>query len=223
MSDFEEYLDDIQKSKNQVELVWITPEAENIISYCARVSSPKNQTNFDTAEGLLKYCVKNKHWSIFEQANMCVQITTGRDISAQILRHKSFSFQEFSQRYAKATTFSRRWARRQDVKNRQNSIDDMKDEDKNWFLTAQDENWNHSYNLYEKALEKGIAKECARALLPMQTETRLYMNGTIRSWMHYIDLRSGNGTQLEHQDIANALKGIFRYHLPNIAKAMEWK
>lgn len=214
-------LAEILTSKNPVELVWITPGAEKIISFCARVSSPQNQLN-ESIEKLIAYCIKNAHWSIFEQANMCVQITTGRDISAQILRHKSFSFQEYSLRYSKGANYQKRDARRQDQKNRQNSIDDLSDLDKKWFLNAQEEVWEKSYNLYEKAVEKGIAKECARSLLPLNTETRLYMNGTIRSWIHYIDLRSGNGTQLEHQRIANAAKEIFCENLPIIASAMGW-
>lgn len=207
----------------KVDLVWVTPEAEKIITYCARVSSPENQEKHDTAPKLLKYCIKHGHWSIFEQANMCLEITTGRDISAQILRHRSFSFQEFSQRYAKAVAYEQREARSQDLKNRQNSIDDQSEENKIWFKNTQEELWNKSYEAYEHALANGIAKECARALLPLSTQTKLYMNGTIRSWIHYIDLRSANGTQKEHQDIANAAKSVFVENLPVISEALGWK
>lgn len=207
----------------KVDLVWVTPEAEKIITYCARVSSPENQEKHDTAPKLLKYCIKHGHWSIFEQANMCLEITTGRDISPQILRHRSFSFQEFSQRYAKAVTYEEREARSQDLKNRQNSIDDQPEENKIWFKNTQEELWNKSYEAYEHALANGIAKECARALLPLSTQTKLYMNGTIRSWIHYIDLRSDNGTQKEHQEIANAAKSIFVENFPVISDALGWQ
>lgn len=216
-----EYLEHIHKSENKVELVWVTPYAEEVMGFCARVSSPENQLKLES-DGLLRYCIKNSHWSVFEQANMCLQIVTGRDISPQILRHRSFSFQEFSQRYAKASSFQKRKARRQDFKNRQNSIDDLNHEISVWFDKSQDEAWESSYKLYQEALAKGIAKECARALLPLNTTTKLYMNGTIRSWIHYIELRSGNGTQLEHQEIAIGAKDIFCKHLPVIAKALQW-
>jgi thymidylate synthase (FAD) len=207
----------------KVDLVWVTPESEKIITYCARVSSPENQEKHDTAPKLLKYCIKHGHWSIFEQANMCLEITTGRDISPQILRHRSFSFQEFSQRYAKAFTYEEREARSQDLKNRQNSIDDQSEDSKIWFKNTQEELWNKSYEAYELALANGIAKECARALLPLSTQTKLYMNGTIRSWIHYIELRSANGTQKEHQDVANAAKSVFVENLPVISEALGWK
>ena len=207
----------------KVDLVWVTPESEKIITYCARVSSPENREKHDTAPKLLKYCIKHGHWSIFEQANMCLEITTGRDISPQILRHRSFSFQEFSQRYAKAFTYEEREARSQDLKNRQNSIDDQSEDSKIWFKNTQEELWNKSYEAYELALANGIAKECARALLPLSTQTKLYMNGTIRSWIHYIELRSANGTQKEHQDVANAAKSVFVENLPVISEALGWK
>lgn len=216
-------LSEILKTENSVELVWITPEAEKLITFCARVSSPQNQLNLDTGEKLIAFCVRNSHWSIFEQANMCLQIITGRDISPQILRHRSFSFQEFSQRYAEVVSFQKRNARRQDVKNRQNSIDDLTDSDREWFLASQDEVWQKSHSLYKEALSRGIAKECARALLPLNAETRLYMNGTIRSWIHYIELRCANGTQLEHSLIAREAKKIFMKELPTISKALGWK
>lgn len=154
---------------------------------------------------------------------MCVEITTGRDISAQILRHRSFSFQEFSQRYAEVSEYVERVARRQDVKNRQNSIDDLSDEVKDWWRVAQAAHWDNAKALYKDALDIGIAKECARSILPMQSKTRLYMNGTVRSWIHYLELRCGNGTQKEHMDIANEIKDIFVENLPTIGEALKWK
>lgn len=205
----------------KVSLVSITPDAEKTIGYCARVSNPANQSS--TSTGLLSYCIKNHHWSIFEMANMVVEIETSRAISAQILRHRSFSFQEFSQRYAPVTGFEGYEARSQDLKNRQNSNDDMSEEDKQWFRLAQKENNANAMRLYNDALERGIAKESARFLMPLSSQTRLYMNGTIRSWIHYLDLRTANGTQLEHQQIADAIKQLFIKELPVIAAAKEWK
>jgi thymidylate synthase (FAD) len=205
-----------------VKLIAITPDAENIISYCARVSNPANQDNYDTAPKLLAYCIKHGHWSVFEMANMVLEIKTGRDIAPQILRHRSFSFQEFSQRYAQANTYVEREARRQDLKNRQNSTADFDEETKKWFHAAQSFTWNNCYAMYEIALEKGIAKECARSLLPLNTETTMYMNGTIRSWIHYINLRADAATQKEHREIAEAAKKIFSEQLPNVAKALGW-
>lgn len=167
---------------------------------------------------------------MFEMANMVIEVETSRTVARQILRHKSFSFQEFSQRYQSIDNAS--WecnrevweARRQDVKNRQNSIDDMSDEDKEWFEKAQIANWNYAHNLYEKALQKGIAKESARIFLPEgQTKTRMYINGNIRSWIHYLQLRTGNGTQKEHIDVANEIKKVFIEHLPTIAEALDFK
>lgn len=198
-------------------LISITPNAEQTIMYCARVSNPKNQDSTNT--GLLKYCIKNSHWSIFEMANMVVEIETSRAISAQILRHRSFSFQEFSQRYAEVQGLERYQARRQDVNNRQNSIDDMSTNDKVWFSNAQLEVGQLSQNLYDEALSRGIAKEQARFLLPMSSTTKLYMNGTIRSWIHYLDLRTHESTQLEHREIAESIKEIFIKELPIIAEA----
>lgn len=197
---------------HNVELVWITPDAEKIIAYCARVSNPKNQDN-ENIEGLLKYCVKNKHWSIFEMAHMCVEITTSRAISAQILRHRSFSFQEFSQRYAENTAVVSYDARRQDLKNRQNSIDDLSDDVKRAFKLYQQWISRSALSAYEWALENGIAKECARMMLPMSTETRLYMSGSIRSWIHYLELRCDKATQLEHRVIADEIKDILKEQL----------
>lgn len=204
----------------EVKLIHKTPEAEKLIAYCARVSSP-NQDNPEI-EKLLSYCIKNKHWSVFEMASMCVEITTSRAIAQQILRHRSFHFQEFSQRYAKATEFETYEARRQDNKNRQNSIDDMSFKDKNWFLNAQDQVQDWCISYYEQALKKGIAKEQARFLLPLSTTTKLYMHGTIRDWIHYINLRTENGTQLEHKEIALSIQKIFVNEFPTIAKALEY-
>lgn len=204
-----------------VRLISITPDAEAVIAYCARVSNPKNQDN-PKIGGLLKYCVQNSHWSIFEQANMVLEITTSRAIAPQILRHRSFTFQEFSQRYAAASDCIIYDARRQDDKNRQNSIDDLSEDTRKWFRQAQESVWKNASALYEEALGKGIAKECARALLPLSTKTTLYMNGTIRSWMHYIGLRSGHGTQLEHMRIAEQAKAIFCEQLPVTAEALGW-
>lgn len=204
----------------KVNLISVTPDAEKTILFCARVSNPANQTSENT--GLLNYCIKHGHWSVFEMADMTVEIETSRAISAQILRHKSFFFQEFSQRYAEAQGFETYEARRQDSKNRQNSIDDMPQADKDWFDRAQDSVQALSNHLYKEALDRGVAKEQARFLLPMSTTTKLYMKGSIRSWIHYLDLRCGNGTQLEHQEIANEIKKSFVQHFPNIAKAKGW-
>lgn len=202
-----------------VSLVSVTPDAETLIGYCARVSSPDNQDK-DPSK-LLAYCVKNKHWSIFEMAHMTVEIECSRAISAQILRHKSFSFQEHSQRYAKATECVVYSARRQDVKNRQNSIDDISKEDQEWFKHIQTVLTDTCISLYQQALARGIAKECARFLLPMSVKTRLYMTGSIRSWIHYFDVRCDKATQLEHREIANAARAIFKERFPIIAAALE--
>jgi len=204
----------------EVKLVHVTPDAEKHIAYCARVSSP-NQDNPEYAK-LIRYCVKNNHYSILEMASMCLEITTTRAISPQILRHRSFSFQEFSQRYAEAASYESYTARRQDLKNKQNSIDDMLEDDLQWFVDAQKQVWDSSYGLYEEALARGVAKEQARALLPLNTVTKLYMNGTIRSWVHYIQVRTDPSTQKEHRDIAMAAKKIFIEQFPTIAEAMEW-
>lgn len=198
-------------------LISVTNDAEKTIMYCARVSNPKNQQS--TNSKLLNYCIKHGHWSIFEMANMVVEIETSRAISAQILRHRSFSFQEFSQRYAEVLDVEYYKARRQDDKNRQNSIDDMSPEDLMWFENAQITVADVARRHYEKALEMGIAKEQARFLMPMSSSTKLYMNGTIRSWIHYIDLRTTPGTQKEHRDIAKDIKKIFKEQFPIIAEA----
>ena len=202
-------------------LISITPDAEKVIGYCARVSNPKNQDNPDVA-GLLKFCIRHGHWSIFEMSNMVVEIETTRGIAAQILRHRSFSFQEFSQRYAKAQGFEDVHPRRQDTKNRQNSIDDIEDGVVEWFHDSMAEVQDLANYYYETALSLGIAKESARFLLPLNTQTRMYMNGTVRSWIHYINLRTDTSTQKEHRDIAEEIKLIFKNALPIIAAAMDW-
>lgn len=205
----------------RVRLISVTPDAERTIGYCARVSNPENQENQNVSK-LLAYCIKYHHWSIFEMANMVVEITTSRAISQQILRHRSFSFQEFSQRYAPVQGFERYRGRRQDERNRQNSIDDLDEVSQEWFQEAQTFVMRMCQNYYEGALEKGIAKEVARFLLPLSTMTKLYMNGTVRSWIHYLQLRTGYGTQEEHQEIAREIRGIFRAQFPSIAEALGW-
>lgn len=203
-----------------VKLISVTPDAEKHMMYCARVSNPKNQDSDNPK--LLGYCIKHGHWSIFEQANMTVEIETSRAISAQILRHRSFCFQEFSQRYSQVLEFMKYPARSQDTKNRQNSVDDMSKDDKLWFDIAQDMINQHSMDLYKQALEKGIAKEQARFLLPLSSKTRLYMSGNVRSWIHWINLRTGNGTQKEHADIAKNIQRIFSENFPITAKALDF-
>lgn len=200
-------------------LVWITPDAEKHIAYCARVSNPTNQENPDY-RGLLAYCKKHGHWSVFEMASACFEIEAPRDISRQILRHRSFSFQEFSQRYADVSQLPEiklRECRLQDTKNRQNSISTDDQFLKDWWLTAQTAHNSTSLYLYKQAIENGIAKEQARVLLPEGlTPSRLYMSGTIRSWLHYCDVRTGNGTQKEHIEIAQQIKLHLAALLPNI-------
>jgi len=200
-----------------VKLIWATPDAEKHVLYMARVSSG-HQDSSDTR--LLNYLVKHKHWPPFEMVNMCVEISTSRAISAQILRHRSFSFQEFSQRYASTTDVKLYSARRQDDKNRQNSHDDLDQETKDWFIEAQREVSLEAHVLYTTAINKGIAKECARMLLPMSTSTKLYMNGNLRSWIHYLDLRADVATQLEHREIAYAIKDIFIKQFPIISEGL---
>ena len=204
---------------HSAKLVWITPDAEQLIGRIARVSNPKNENNPDY-ERLLRYLIRHKHWSPFEMASMCVEITTTRAISPQILRHRSFSFQEFSQRYAEATEIDMPDLRRQDLKNRQNSIDDIEFEETNSMQHEIDIHFRESMALYKKLLDKGVAKECARAVLPSNTVTRLYMSGTLRSWLHYVDLRGENGTQLEHMRIARQVGQILDWKVPTIARAM---
>jgi thymidylate synthase (FAD) len=198
--------------------------AEQLIAYVARVSNPTNQANNDTAAGLLKYCIKHKHWSIFEMVNMVVEIKTTRAIAAQVLRHRTFTFQEFSQRYAAvADAPVIVEARTQDHKNRQNSFETDDEALKQWWEQEQRALYEQSVNLYERAIERGISKETSRFVLPLSTPTVLYVNGTIRSWIHYIDLRTGNGTQKEHKEIADACKDIFIEQFPVIANALDWK
>jgi thymidylate synthase (FAD) len=206
-----------------VKLVWVTPDAEHLISDMARVSNPSNQGNYDTADKLIRYLIKHRHWSPFEMASMCMEINTNRGIAAQILRHRSFSFQEFSQRYADVNALTNveiPELRRQDTKNRQNSTDDLSFEVKAELYEEASVLIEQSKKLYNKMLDKGVAKECARFFLPIATPSRLYMTGTVRSWLHYVDLRSANGTQKEHMDIALEAKSILAEQLPNVCKAM---
>ena len=208
-----------------VSLVSVSPDAEKHMAYCARVSNPNNQDNENYA-GLLRYCIKHQHWSIFEQAFMTLEINTTRGLAAQILRHRSFTFQEFSQRYADTnlleTNIPLPELRRQDTKNRQNSIDDIPEEQSKMLLGRIQNYFNEGLDLYNELLREGIAKECARFVLPLATPTRIYMSGSVRSWVHYIDLRSGHGTQKEHMDIANACKSIFTEQFPTVAEALDW-
>ena len=204
---------------HDAKLIWVTPDAERLIGKIARVSNPANEDNPEVTK-LLKYLIKHKHWSPFEMASMCLEINTTRAIAAQILRHRSFSFQEFSQRYAPAMDLELPRLRRQDLKNRQNSIDDIDPMDE-MFLTGKiDQHFKEAQDLYQHLLDKGVAKECARAVLPLNTTTRLYMSGTIRSWLHYVDLRSWHGTQWEHTQIALNALDILKEQLPTIADAM---
>ena len=195
------------------------------MGYVARVSNPNNQNNPKVA-GLLKYCIKHQHWSVFEQAHMTLEIETTRGIAAQILRHRSFTFQEFSQRYADSSLLGKEIPlpalRRQDDKNRQNSIDDIDPLTQQDFEIKMQRHFVNGMHLYKEMLEAGIAKECARFVLPLATPTKLYMTGSVRSWIHYIDLRSANGTQKEHMDIANDVKRVFIEQFPTIATALEW-
>ena len=210
---------------NQAKLISVTPDAEQHIAYCARVSNPNNQDNENFA-GLLKYCIKHQHWSIFEQAYMSLEIETTRGIAAQVLRHRSFTFQEFSQRYASTTLLTSDIQlpelRRQDDKNRQNSIDDLDPELVDKLERQMVTLFSSAQSLYNQMLGAGVAKECARFVLPLATPTRMYMTGSIRSWIHYIELRSANGTQKEHMDIALSCKNIFRTQFPVIAEALDW-
>jgi len=207
-----------------VKLVSVTPDAEKTMAYIARVSNPSNQNNDDFA-GLLRYCIKHQHWSVFEQSSMTLEIETTRAIAAQILRHRSFTFQEFSQRYAQSNQLGKielPELRRQDDKNRQNSIDDLDEfvvqklqmQMKTLFSSAQ--------SLYNQMIEEGVAKECARMVLPLCTPTKIYMTGSCRSWIHYINLRSAHGTQKEHMDIAEACREVFTEQFPVVSKALDW-
>ena len=206
---------------HSTKLVHITPNAEELISYMARVSNPTNQSNTETSAKLISYLINHQHWSPFEMVNMCVEINTTRSIAAQILRHRSFSFQEFSQRYAEVPTpASLPELRRQDLKNRQNSIDDLDSTLVQLYEYEIAKLYDDSYRLYYNLLESGVAKECAREVLPLATPSRLYMNGTVRSWLHYCDLRCSNGTQKEHAVIAGQVKDILYSQIPNVCEAM---
>tara|TARA_B000000609_G_scaffold35993_1_gene25358 strand:- start:563 stop:1195 length:633 start_codon:yes stop_codon:yes gene_type:complete len=207
-----------------VKLVSITPDAEQTMAYIARVSNPSNQDN-EKYSGLLKYCIKHNHWSVFEQSSMSLEIETSRAIAAQILRHRSFTFQEFSQRYAASTAlgdFELPELRRQDTKNRQNSTNDLEPELIEKFEKQMITLFSSSKSLYEQMLSQGVAKECARMVLPLCTPTRIYMTGSCRSWVHYINLRSAHGTQKEHMQIAEECRKIFIEQFPNVSEALEW-
>jgi thymidylate synthase (FAD) len=205
---------------HNVELVHVTPDAESLIAYMARVSNPNNQDNPES-ERLIKYLIKHRHWSPFEMVNMCVQIETTRSVAAQILRHRSFSFQEFSQRYAQVTEPSSiPQLRRQDLKNRQNSTDNLPINTIKEFNVKINSLFDLSEALYEEMLMAGVAKECARDILPLASPTKLYMNGTLRSWLHYTDLRCANGTQLEHKQIADQVKSLIEQQFPTVYSAM---
>ena len=210
---------------SKVKLVSVTPDAEKLMSYCARVSNPNNQNNDNYAK-LLKYCIDHQHWSIFEHGFMTVEINTTRGLAAQILRHRSFTFQEFSQRYADTTLLADDIPlfelRRQDNKNRQNSIDDISDETRVKWTVQIREHFAKAQALYDGMIKDGVAKECARFILPLATPTRLYVSGTVRSWIHYINLRSGHGTQKEHMIIAEECKTIFIEQFPTIGEALGW-
>ena len=207
-----------------VKLVSVTPDAEQLMAYIARVSNPSNQDNEKYA-GLLKYCIKHNHWSVFEQSTMTLEIETTRAIAAQILRHRSFTFQEFSQRYASSNDLGDidlPELRRQDTKNRQNSIDDLDSEMVDKLNRQMITLFSSAKSLYTQMLEAGVAKECARMVLPLCTPTRIYMTGSCRSWIHYINLRSAHGTQKEHMVIAEACRKVFIKQFPAVSEALEW-
>ena len=208
-----------------VKLVSVTPDAEQTMAYVARVSNLNNQENPNYSK-LLGYCIKHNHWSVFEQAFMTLEIETTRGLAAQVLRHRSFTYQEFSQRYADSSLLSETIPlpelRSQDTKNRQNSIDDVDPFKKQKYEMKMQQLFTRSMDLYREMLDEGIAKECARFVLPLATPTRMYMSGSVRSWIHYITLRSANGTQKEHMEIAEACKKIFVEQFPTCAAALEW-
>ena len=210
---------------SQVKLISVTPDAEKTMAYVARVSNPSNQDNENYA-GLLRYCIQHNHWSVFEQAHMSLEIETNRGIAAQILRHRSFTFQEFSQRYADTNLLASEIPvpelRRQDTKNRQNSTDDLEEEKVFAMNKMIRDLFNDAQDTYNFLLEQGVAKECARFVLPLATPTRIYMTGSCRSWIHYINLRSAHGTQKEHMVIAEQCREIFKEQFPTVAKALEW-
>ena len=207
-----------------VKFISITPDAEKTMAYIARVSNPKNQDN-ENFSGLLRYCINHQHWSVFEQSSMTLEIETTRGIAAQILRHRSFTYQEFSQRYADSNLLGEielPELRRQDDKNRQNSIDDLEPEVVEKFNRQMNTLFSSAFGLYNQMLQAGVAKECARFVLPLATPTKIYMTGSCRSWIHYINLRSAHGTQKEHMDIANGCKKIFVENFPSVSEALEW-
>jgi len=209
----------------EVKLISVSPDSEKHMAYCARVSNPNNQENEKYA-GLLRYCIKHQHWSIFEQAFMTLEINTTRGLAAQILRHRSFTFQEFSQRYADTNLLDANIPlpdlRRQDTKNRQNSIDDLDakvvDKLNRQMITL----FSSSQALYNQMIEEGVAKECARMVLPLCTPTKIYMTGSCRSWIHYINLRSAHGTQKEHMVIAEGCRKVFTEQFPTVSEALQW-
>ncbi len=207
-----------EKQEEEVRMIWITPDAEKVISYCARVSNPANQENYDTADKLLRYCYKNHHWSVFEMASMCLEINTTRAIAAQLIRHRSFSFQEFSQRYANVNELSIQVPsfRTQDLKNRQSSHDTLSVEKQQTLQTKAKQINDMCLDFYNELIQEGVAKESARFVLPLSTSTRLYMSGTIRSWIHYAQLRTDPGTQKEHRDLALQVQTILVQHIPSI-------
>jgi thymidylate synthase (FAD) len=210
--------------KMKVQLITVTPDAEKNMAFVARVSNPNNQDN-ENFSGLLKYCIKHQHWSVFEQAHMTLEIETTRAIAAQILRHRSFTFQEFSQRYAQSDEIGEidlPELRRQDIKNRQNSIDDLDKDVVDKLNRQMITLFSSAQALYNQMIESGVAKECARMVLPLCTPTRIYMTGSVRSWIHYIDLRSAHGTQKEHMEIAESCKDIFKEQFPIVSEALEW-
>ena len=208
-----------------VQLISITPDAEKTMAYVARVSNPSNQDN-EKYSGLLKYCIKHNHWSVFEQSYMTLEIETTRAIAAQILRHRSFTYQEFSQRYADSSLLGEKIKlpelRRQDTKNRQNSIDDLDPFVVQNLELQMQTLFDSAMALYQQMLERGVAKECARNVLPLCVGTKIYMTGSCRSWIHYINLRSANGTQKEHMDVALACKEVFKEQFPSVSEALEW-
>ena len=209
----------------KIKLVSVTPDAEKLMAYVARVSNPNNQGN-DKFAGLLKYCIQHGHWSVFEQAFMTVEINTTRGLAAQILRHRSFTFQEFSQRYADTNLLDSVIPvpdlRSQDSKNRQNSNDDIPEEKKEEYQALIARHFSEAMDLYNALLQEGVAKECARFVLPLATPTRIYMTGSVRSWVHYIDLRSAHGTQKEHIDVVAEIRKIFAEQFPTVAEALDW-
>ena len=208
-----------------VKLISVTPDAEQMMAYVARVSNPNNQENPNYAK-LLGYCIKHNHWSVFEQAFMTLELETTRGVAAQVLRHRSFTYQEFSQRYADSSMLADQIPmfdlRRQDTKNRQNSIDDIDPFVKQEFEIKIRRHFDEAMVLYQSMLDSGIAKECARFVLPLATPTRIYMSGSCRSWIHYINLRTANGTQKEHMDLAEGCKKVFIEQFPTCAEALEW-